>query len=206
MKPAQLDAAAPALAPILDENTILVSILAGVEIASLRARFPAPRTIVRAMPNLPVRLGKGVIGLYADNGDIAACNIVTGLMAVLGHAEWLAAEQDCDLLTALAGSGPAFVYRFVEALVEGGAALGLPEDQALRFALATVEGAAALAQAEKAGPAELAARVASPGGTTEAGLRVLDEDRALKDLVARTLAAARRRSLELAAEARTPAD
>ncbi len=106
MKPYQLDRVAPRLAPILDPETILVSILAGVELASLRARFPAPRTIIRAMPNLPVRLGKGVIGLHSDSGDGAARALVTGLMATLGHAEWFDEERLFDLVTALAGAAP----------------------------------------------------------------------------------------------------
>jgi pyrroline-5-carboxylate reductase len=203
MKPYQIDEAAPALAPLLDEHTILVSIMAGVEIASLRARFAAPRAIVRAMPNLPVRIGKGVIGLCGDTADAAARDAVTALMAPLGHAEWLADESLFDTVTALAGSGPAFVYRFVAALAKGGAAMGLSEAQAFHFALATVEGAAALARADGLGMDILAAQVGSPGGTTQAGLRVLDADAALDHLVARTLDAARRRGVEMAGEARS---
>jgi pyrroline-5-carboxylate reductase len=202
MKPYQLDPAAAALAPILDEETILVSILAGVELASLRQRFPAPRTIIRAMPNLPVRIGMGLIGLYSDSGDIAARTIVSGLMATLGHAEWFAGERAIDLVTSFSGSGPAFVFRFIEALAAGGEAMGFTREQALHFAIGTVEGAGALAAREGANPAELAARVASRGGTTAAGLRVLDEDGALVDLVGRALEAARARSVEMAADAR----
>ncbi|MBX3562529.1 MAG: pyrroline-5-carboxylate reductase [Sphingomonas sp.] len=202
MKPHQLDAVAEALAPILDEGTILVSILAGAELASLRARFPVSRTIVRAMPNLPVRVGKGVIGLHGDGDDTAARNLVTGLMAALGHAEWLEDEALFNLVTTLAGSGPAFVFRFIEALAEGGAKLGFPPGQALHLALATVEGAAILARSDPRGPAELAAAVTSPGGTTAAGLKQLDGDNVLSSLVDRALDAARRRSLEMAVEAR----
>lgn len=202
MKPHQLDAVARDLAPILDPNTILISILAGVELASLRARFAAPRTIVKAMPNLPVRLGKGVVGLHGDAGDVAARNIVAGLMAVLGHAEWFEEEALFGLAGALTGAGPAFLFRFLEALAEAAARLGLPHDQAARLAAAMAEGAAALAVRSGESPGQLAARVASPGGTTQAGLDVLDADRALLDLVARTLEASRRRSLETAAEAR----
>ncbi|MDQ8755496.1 pyrroline-5-carboxylate reductase [Sphingosinicella sp. LHD-64] len=202
MKPYQLDVVADALAPILDEETILVSILAGVELASLRMRFPVPRTIIRAMPNLPVRLGKGVIGLFSDSDDLAARNLTTGLMAPLGHAEWFDDETLFNLVTTLAGSGPALVYRFIDALAEGGAKLGFPKDRALHLALATVEGAAILARSANTDPSELARQVTSPGGTTEAGLKVLDSDGALSDLVVRTLEASRRRSLEIAAEAR----
>jgi pyrroline-5-carboxylate reductase len=199
MKPYQLDEVAPKLAPILDAETILISILAGVELASLRARFPKPRNIIRAMPNLPVRIGKGVTGLHGE-GDLEARALVSGLMAVLGHAEWFDDERQFNLVTALSGSGPAFAYRFIDALAKAGTAMGLPEAQALTFARTAVEGAAALAGTGTASLAERAREVTSPGGTTEAGLKVLDAE--LDDLVARTLEASRRRSLEMAAAAR----
>lgn len=202
MKPYQLDVAAPALAPILDRETILVSILAGVELASLRARFPKPRTVVRAMPNLPVRIGKGAIGLCSDSDDIAAKALVSGLMATLGHAEWIEDENSFQLAGHLTGAGPAFLFRFVDALATAAERLGLSFDQAQRLALKMVEGAAALAAASDDDPETLARKVASPGGTTEAGLAILDADRALLDLVERTLDAARARGLEMAAEAR----
>ncbi|HMG48262.1 MAG TPA: pyrroline-5-carboxylate reductase dimerization domain-containing protein [Allosphingosinicella sp.] len=202
MKPYQLDGVAPALAPILDPETILVSILAGVELASLRARFATPRTIVRAMPNLPVRIGKGVVCLTSDSADLSARALVTGLMATLGHAEWIDEEAHFQLAGHLTGAGPAFLFRFIEALAAAAEGLGLSFDQAERLAIAMVEGAAALAAASDQDPERLARRVASPSGTTEAGLKVLDADHALADLVARTLAASRARGLEMAAEAR----
>jgi len=202
MKPYQLDAVAPGLAPILDPETLLVSILAGVELASLRARFANPRTIVRAMPNLPARIGKGVVGLYGEGGDAVAHNIVSGLMAALGHAAWFDEERVFNLVTALAGSGPAFTMRFVDALAKAGETLGFSRAQALDLAARTVEGAAALMLADATDPETLARQVTSRGGTTEAGLDVLDADGALDRLVAETLEAARRRSLEMAAAAR----
>jgi len=204
VKPKTLDEVAPKLAPALDPRTILVSILAGVEQASLRARFAAPRTIVKAMPNLPVRLMKGVTNLYTDSADGEARALVSGLMAALGRAEWFEDEALFQAAGILTGAGPAFLFRFLDALAEGAEALGLPRDRALRLAAAMVEGSAALAAASPESPARLAARVASPGGTTEAGLAVLDEAEALAVLVRRTLAAARRRSLEMAAESRRP--
>jgi pyrroline-5-carboxylate reductase len=203
MKPYQLDLVAPALAPILDPRSILISILAGVELASLRARFAAPETIVKAMPNLPVRLGKGVIGLYSDSSDLTARAMVTGLMATLGHAEWFEDEELFQLAGVVAGAGPAFLFRFIQGLTEAAGALGMPADQAARFAGAMTEGAAALAARSGETPGQLAQRVASPGGTTQAGLDVLDEDRALFDLIHRTLDASLRRSREMAAEGRT---
>ena len=202
MKPYQIDVVAPALAPILDEETILVSILAGVELASLRARFARPRTIIRAMPNLPVRIGKGAVGLCSDSKDMTARMLVTGLMATLGHAEWFEDETKFQLAGHLTGAGPAFLFRFVDALTAAAEQLGLPFDQAQRLALKMIEGAAALAATSNDDPETLARKVASPGGTTEAGLAILDADRALFDLVERTLAASLARGLEMAAEAR----
>ncbi len=203
MKPYQLNAVAPLLAPILDRETILISILSGVEQASLRARFPTPRNIVKAMPNLPVRLGKGVIPLYADAGDPAVRALISGLMATLGHAEWFDDEAAFQLAGHLTGAGPAFLFRFIDSLGAAAQNLGLSFDQAARLSLRMVEGAAALAAASDDDPEALARRVASPGGTTEAGLKVLDTDRALRALVEATLAASCARGLEMAAEART---
>jgi len=202
MKPYQLDVVAPALAPILDQETILVSILAGVELASLRTRFAKPRTIIRAMPNLPVRIGKGAIGLTSDSRDMKARMLVTGLMATLGHAEWFEDENDFQLAGHLTGAGPAFLFRFIDALASAAERLGLPFDQAQRLAVKMVEGAAALASASEDDPETLARKVASPGGTTQAGLAILDADRALADLVEHTLEASMARGLEMAAEAR----
>ena len=202
MKPYQLDAVAPELAPILEPQTLLISILAGVEIDTLRERFPTPRSIIKAMPNLPVRLGKGVVGLYSDSDDLTARALVAALMAELGHAEWFEDEELVRVAGLLTGAGPAFLFRFIEALAAASEALGMPEEQAARLATAMVEGAAALAAASDEGPRRLAERVASPRGTTEAGLRVLDEADGLRPLLRRTLEAAQKRSLEMAAEAR----
>lgn len=202
MKPYQLDTVAPLLMPALDRRTILVSILAGVEAASLRDRFATPETIVKAMPNLPVALGKGVVGLYAEGGEAEDRNLVGRLMTALGHREWFDDEAAFQLAGILTGAGPAFLFRFIEALGKGAASLGLAEDQAQRLATAMIAGAGALAATSEDSAAELARKVASPNGTTEAGLKVLDADRALLDLVEATLSASRARGLEMAAEAR----
>jgi pyrroline-5-carboxylate reductase len=202
VKPQKLDEVAPELAPALGPGTILVSILAGVELASLRARFPAQRAIVRAMPNTPVRLRKGVTNLIADSDDPAARAAAGQLMATLGRIEWFEDEALFALTGHLTGAGPAFFYRFLDALAAAAAELGLPADQAARLAAAMAEGAAALAAASGETPAELARRVASPGGTTEAGLSILDGEDGLRQLLLRTLDASRRRGNEMAASAR----
>lgn len=199
VKPQQLGAVAPMLAHLAPP--LLVSILAGVEAATLRARIPAA-AVVRAMPNLPVAIGKGVTALYAADAGPEARAVADTLAAALGAVEWVEREDRFDAVTALAGCGPAFLFRFVEALAGAGAALGLPADQAQRLALATVEGAAAMAAGADAAPGVLADRVASPGGSTRQGLNILDADRALAGLLERTLAAAARRTAEMAAAAR----
>lgn len=201
VKPQMLDAVAPNVAP-LTAGAILLSILAGVELETLARRFPDAAGHVRVMPNLAAAIGKSPIALVGRGLDPVEAEAVTDLMAPLGAPEWLADESLFDLVTALAGSGPGFVYRFIDALASGAAALGLPADQAQRLAIATVEGASLLAAASPHAPAELARRVASPGGTTQAGLDVLDRDRALAGLVEATLAAARDRGAEMARAAR----
>lgn len=203
VKPQKLDAVAPALAGALGPDTILVSILAGVEAASLDRRFPAAGAIVRAMPNMPVALGQGAVILFAAGGAGPAARLpIERLMRPLGLVEWIDEESLFDVVAALAASGPAFVFRFIDALAGGAAALGLADDQAQRLAVATVAGAGALAAAAGESPSQLAERVASPGGMTRQGLDVLDEGAALGRLVRATLAAAVRRSREMGEEAR----
>lgn len=201
VKPQLLGDVAPDLVKLAGGATVLLSILAGVELDTLAARFPDAAGVVRIMPNLSAAIGKSPIALAARGLDPSGQDRVTALMHPLGTPEWIG-EELFDAVTALAGSGPAFVYRFIDALAAGATALGLPADQAERLALATVEGAGALARASEHGPGELARRVASPGGTTEAGLRVLDEGEAMARLAAATLKAAADRSAEMARQAR----
>lgn len=206
IKPQGLAAAAPAIAPVLGPGTIALSLLAGVELATLTARFPDTGAIVRVMPNLAAALGKSPVALAGCGARGSAMSdaqvaLVDALVAPLGQGEWIA-EDRFDLVTALAGSGPAFVYRFIDALGSAAAALGLPDAQARRLALATVDGAAALAASSGHDPAELARRVASPGGVTEAGLRTLDSKDRLLTLVTDTLRDAAQRSAQMAGEAK----
>jgi pyrroline-5-carboxylate reductase len=201
VKPQMLDLVAPDLAHALAPETMLVSILAGVESAALRRRFPVPQAIVRAMPNTPVALGQGVIALAGEGLAAHARARAEALMAPLGLAEWVD-EGLFDVVTALSGSGPAFLFRFIDTLAEAGVDAGLPADQAARLALATVAGAGALAAASGQSPRELADRVASPGGSTRRGLDVLDEPEGLAPLIRNTLTAAILRNREMAAAAR----
>nr|WP_315588878.1 pyrroline-5-carboxylate reductase [Sphingomonas psychrotolerans] len=195
MKPYQLDDVAP-LVQTLPAGVPLISILAGADVATLAERFPG-HPIVRAMPNLPVAIGKGVVALHG-----ARAPGIDALMAPLGLVEWIEDEALFDNGTVLSGCGPAFVYRFIDALATAGTELGFAPDQAQRLAIATVEGSGLLAADADVAPAVLADRVASPGGSTRQGLNVLDHDDALKALLRATLAASARRTAEMAAEAR----
>ncbi len=199
VKPQQLGAVAPFLSHL--SPALLVSILAGVETATLARRIPAA-AVLRAMPNLPVAIGQGVTALCADAPDGAIRAAGDALAEPLGVAEWVDDERRFDAVTALAGSGPGFVFRFADALAEAGAALGLPHDQALRMAIATLAGSAVMVASAAEVPAVLADRVASPGGSTRRGLDVLDRDGALISLLTATLTAAEHRNAEMAAEAR----
>ena len=203
IKPQIIDQAAAAYAQAVTGKTVIISILAGVECADLAVRFPAAKAIVRTMPNLPVSIGKGVTGLFSDNANSETRSAIDALFAPTGHAEWLTSEDQFHAVIAVSGSGPAFAYRFIAALADGGAALGLPADQALRLARATVEGAAALCIASGEDPAELTRQVTSPGGTTAAGLATLDEGGTFAALIAATQVATARRSETLAAAAKS---
>ncbi|MCW2362242.1 MULTISPECIES: pyrroline-5-carboxylate reductase family protein [Sphingobium] len=199
-KPQQLADVAGTTAPLLGPETTMLSILAGVPIARIRDAFPAIHSIVRCMPNLPVRVGKGVSILKVeDAADERARDLVDAMCSRLGLVEWLDDEQLFDAATALAGCGPAFVYRFIDALAAAGAELGLAPDAAARMALKTVEGAALSAAAADRPPADLADAVASKGGMTREGLDVLDRSDGLAPLVMETLKAARDRGAVLAA-------
>jgi pyrroline-5-carboxylate reductase len=201
VKPQGLDDVADDVRRLIGQETTLLSILAGVEMATLRGHFPGAGHIVRVMPNLPVALGKGVVALHADSGPVAD---VQALMIPFGLVEWFDREEHFALVTALSGSGPAFLYRFIDALGVAASRLGLSTEQAGRMALATIEGASALAAASGQSPAALADRVASKGGSTRSGLDVLDADEALIDLMTRTLDAARQRNVELGEAAKRP--
>lgn len=201
VKPQKLGEVAGAIRLVARGDTLLVSILAGTMLDTLGETFPDARKIVRLMPNLSCALGKSPIALVESGLDAGERDALGAFVAPLGTAEWVGEEQ-FDLVTALAGSGPGFVYRFIDALAQGAAGLGLDAEQAERLAIATVDGASALAAASPHSPAELARRVASPGGVTQVGLDILDKDGALANLLAETLRGARDRSAEMAAEAR----
>jgi len=187
-KPQQLAMLGPGL-QVLTEGKLVCSLLAGITLAQLAAGFPQAAAHIRVMPNLAARINKSPVILSAAGLDAGARDGLFALFDRLGSAVWLEDEAQFDLVTALAGSGPGFVYRFIDALAGAAVDLGLDPGTAARLALATVEGAAALAAGADADPATLADRVASPGGMTREGLNVLDHGAALRRLLAETLRA-----------------
>ena len=202
LKPQMLAAIAPDLAPRLSSATVLVSMLAGVEAETLRVRFPTVQSVVRVMPNLPTSERRGVTALYSADADDDLRRRMQGLFGLLGLAIWTDKEAGLAAIGALAGAGPAYVARFVAALAKAGEQRGLDAGTAAKVALETVLGTALMAGARGERMDEVARRVASPNGTTEAGLAVLDKAGALDRLVADTIDAAARRGAQLAADAR----
>lgn len=190
-KPQQLGALGPGLHGLAGTDVTVCSLLAGITLDQLAAAFPQARAQVRVMPNLAARINKSPVILSARGLDLGARAGVFALFDTLGSAVWLADEAQFDLVTALAGSGPGFVYRFIDALAGAAVDLGLDEPTAASLALAMVEGATALAAASGTDPATLANRVASPGGMTREGLNVLDESDALRRLLTAALRATR---------------
>ena len=200
-KPQKLDEIASDLNQHVGGQAIVISMLAGVSAASLRQRFPKARAIVRVMPNLPVAQRQGVTAIYSEDGDIGTLAGIHHLMAALGMAVWCKSEGELGVIGAVASAGIAYVARFAEALAKGGEKLGLQPDVAAEVALQTIAGTSVYASLTGASTSEIARRVASPKGTTEQGLAVLDSPDGLQQLVDRTLEAAVRRGHELAAEA-----
>jgi pyrroline-5-carboxylate reductase len=181
----------------------VISILAGVEAASLRQRFPGVAAIVRAMPNLPVAIRRGVVGLYSADADDKVGKQLAELFVALGFAAWMKDEEKLAALGDVAGAGPAYVARFIAALTSAGERNGLSREIASTVALETVLGTAWMAAATKESMDEIVRRVASPQGTTQAGLAVLDGNSGLDQLIRKTLDAAARREAELAEAARS---
>ncbi|SDD17558.1 pyrroline-5-carboxylate reductase [Paracoccus isoporae] len=179
-------------------DTLLLSVAAGVTLDRYAMAFPGAR-IVRAMPNTPAAIGRGITAIIGNAAaGRAALEMAEALLSVVGEVVRLSDEAQMDAVTALSGSGPAYVFHMIEAMTQAGIAQGLPADLALNLARATVAGAGALAMHDDTPPAALREAVTSPGGTTAAGLaQLMDAKAGLVPLMARTVAAAADRSREL---------
>jgi pyrroline-5-carboxylate reductase len=203
VKPQSFVAAARPCAPFV-ANALQLSVMAGIRAETLVAATGSQRA-VRAMPNTPALVGRGISGLYATPAVSAADRVAAeAVLSASGELLWLQRERDLDAVTALSGSGPAYVYYFIEAMIQAAGEMGLTVEQGRRLALATFAGATALAQQSKDSPAVLRERVTSKGGTTYAALMSLDND-AVKAAFVRALHAARERARSLGDEFGAPA-
>lgn len=193
VKPQMMGDALPALQSLAD--TLFISVAAGTPIAAFQTAFGPDARIIRAMPNTPAAVGRGITALIGNAlTDEADLTLAEGFLAAVGEAVRLETEDQMDAVTGLSGSGPAYVFHMIEAMRDAGIAQGLPADLALQLARATVVGSGELAMTGE-DPGQLRVNVTSPNGTTQAGLEVLMEE--LPDLMARTVSAAADRSREL---------
>jgi pyrroline-5-carboxylate reductase len=198
VKPQVISGLLPDLEPLARGGTLFLSIIAGLTLASMSAALGEGARIVRAMPNTPAAVQQGITAAVAGPGvGEAERRRADALLGAVGEVVWLDDEGLIDAVTAVSGSGPAYFFRFAEALSQAGRALGLPPEIAERLARRTLEGSGALAAATERSLAELRAEVTSPAGTTAAGLARLDAEDRLDQLVAETVRAAEARSREL---------
>ncbi|MBW9055066.1 pyrroline-5-carboxylate reductase [Rhizobium mesosinicum] len=198
VKPQVMEAVLPAVKSVVGAQTVVVSVAAGKTLAFLEKHL-GEAAMVRAMPNTPAMVGRGVTGAFA-NARVSAeqRDGVNALLRVSGPVEWVPAESDIDSVTALSGSGPAYVFYLVECMAEAGRKLGLRADLAMRLARETVAGAGELLHQSPDDAARLRQNVTSPGGTTAAALSVLMAEDGMQPLFDEALAAARKRAEELA--------
>jgi len=199
VKPQAMNAVAPAYARFVNARAVFLSIAAGRTIASFESMLGHGAAIVRAMPNTPAAIARGITVACA-NGAVtdAQRTACTGLLEAVGEVAWVDDEALMDAVTAVSGSGPAYVFLLAECLADAGIDAGLPADLALRLACATVSGAGELLHRSDDPPPTLRQNVTSPGGTTAAALEVLMDPGGLKPLMASAVAAAVRRSRDLA--------
>jgi pyrroline-5-carboxylate reductase len=198
VKPQVIDAVLPGYRRWAGPDTLFVSIVAGKTIAGI-TRHLGPAALVRTMPNTPAAIGRGITVACANarvtQTQRALCD---RLLAAAGESAWVEDEALLDAVTAVSGSGPAYVFLLIEALAQAAEAAGLPQDLALHLARATVAGSGELARLSDESPAQLRENVTSPGGTTRAALDVLMAGDGLVPLIGRAVAAATARSRELA--------
>ncbi len=199
VKPQMMGAALPAMAALGNGSTLFVSVAAGTPIAAFEAALGEQTPIVRAMPNTPAAIGRGITALIGNaKATDAQVGLAEALLQAVGQTVRLKSEDQMDAVTAVSGSGPAYVFHLIETLAAAGVAQGLPADMAMQLAKATVGGAGQLAEDAAEDPAQLRVNVTSPNGTTQAALEVLmDEARGFPDLLNRAVTAAADRSREL---------
>lgn len=199
VKPQMMGAALPALQALGNGKTLMVSIAAGTSIASFEAAFGDKTPIVRTMPNTPAMVGRGITGICANaHAGARGLALAAALMSAVGEVVELDSEDQIDAVTAVSGSGPAYVFHLIEAMAAGGVAQGLSPEVAMKLARATVCGSGELAFRSPEAASQLRINVTSPGGTTAAALAVLmDAETGFPPLLARAIKAAADRGREL---------
>jgi pyrroline-5-carboxylate reductase len=198
VKPQQFLEAAQTLKPLLQPHTVAISIMAGIPIAKIATALGNHAAIVRTMPNTPARIAQGITGIYATPAcNAAQSQLAQAIMASIGQTVFVDAESQLDAVTAVSGSGPAYVFYIAQAMTQAGVQLGLPLATAKQLALATLQGAAALAQHTGEDLDNLREQVTSKGGTTYAAMTVL-QDKQVAQAFHAALAAADARAKELA--------
>ena len=198
LKPQILRAEAAKLKSVAGSGTLMISIAAGTSVGFLAKHWGRKARIVRAMPNLPGAVDRGITALYAaPTATTQDRGLAKSLLSAIGQTVWVKREALIDAATAVSGSGPAYVFALVEALAEAGVAAGLPRATSAVLARATVVGSGALLDADKRSAAELRRDVATPGGTTEAAFKILLAKDGLQALMMRAVAAAKARAEEL---------
>lgn len=199
VKPQVMAAAAPLYRGFVDAGALVLSIAAGKTLSGFAHHYGDAAAIVRAMPNTPAAIGRGITVACANaRVSLAQKSLADRLLAAVGAVEWVEDETLLDAVTALSGGGPAYVFLLIEALAAAGAKAGLPADLAMRLARATIAGAGELAHRSPETAAQLRTNVTSPKGTTLAALEVLMAADGLQPIFDRALAAATARSRELA--------
>ncbi len=197
VKPQMMENVLPNLAALVGADTVIVSVAAGTKLETLTAPFDHPAAI-RVMPNTPSLVGRGMsVGCPNDKASDEHRLRVGQLMQAIGHMEWVDDEALIDAVTAVSGSGPAYVFHLAECMAAAGVKAGLPEDLAMTLARETVSGAGELLRQSDDDPATLRKNVTSPGGTTAAALEVLMGESGMPKLFDDAIAAAKRRSEEL---------
>lgn len=199
VKPQQMDAIVPPLARFVGPDTVFLSIAAGTTIGYFAQHLGAAAAIVRAMPNTPAAVGRGMTVLAANPRVSAAQrDLCAALLSAVGEVAWVEEEALLDPVTAVSGGGPAYVFLLIETLAQAGVEAGLPDDLAMRLARVTVAGAGELVHRAEEPAGVLRENVTSPGGTTLEALKILMAQDGLQPLMTRAIAAATRRSRELA--------
>lgn len=198
MKPQMLPDAIPPLKQICHANTVFLSIAAGITMQSLRDQLDGKHAIIRTMPNTPAAIGKGITAMVFDD-DVSSemADLTRRMMSVVGAVVDLESEADMDAVTAVSGSGPAYIFLMREVLESAGISAGLSQELAAKLAAATLGGAADLMEQSEETATQLRINVTSPNGTTQAALDVLMSENGLYDLMTKAVIAARDRSREL---------